>query len=161
MFCKFCGKKTENLNGVCNDCASKPNSLTTPIVIAGGTYVCNEYDAKYGLSSAIASVVLTVVSVFLSVIAYAISIVTIANAAVGSRGNLFLVNLVITIGATVCAIIGFIKGISAIKDFKHAKANGAKPVATLVLGINAIIGSPVAWILNFFALLFCLITLFA
>ena len=116
MFCKFCGKETDNLNGVCNDCAKKSNSLATTIVTAGNTYVCNEYTAKYGLGSAITAIILTAISVFLSCIAYFISMFAIVEAAIGRSGFLFFVNLIIVIGASACSIIGFIAGAGFVRS---------------------------------------------
>ncbi|MBQ7408397.1 MAG: hypothetical protein IJW13_03900 [Clostridia bacterium] len=153
MFCKFCGKYTDNTNGVCNDCAGKSDSLTTPIVNATNNAANSGYDAKYGLSNAIAATVITAIGLILAYVAYAMALGSIASA----NGIFSFVTFIINVPSIILSIIGIKKGINGIGDFKFARAHNATPVATLVLGINAIACGASTLLINIANLIFAFV----
>ena len=153
MYCKFCGKETDNLNGVCNDCANKSDSLTPPLVNTTNNEINSGYDAKYGLSNAIAATVITAIGLILGYVAYALAI----GSFVSTNGILSFITLIVNVPSIILSIVGIKKGINGISDFKFARAHNRAPVATLILGINAIACGASTLLINTANLLFAFI----
>ncbi len=131
MYCRYCGKKTENTDGVCNDCRNGADG------IVGGA----AYDKSYGYKDALFACVYGSITVFFAVIGYFMACVYVTT----------IPGLVISVLFGFGSLPAVIVGAKSIKRFIEAKRNGVKPVATLVLGIVGVATSG-------FALLFALLS---
>lgn len=150
MYCKKCGKFTDNQDGLCEDCKTKEsvnttnnvdtlNTVDTPPVY---TEEQKSADRRLGLGGAIASAVM-------GFVAFIISYISIFLSALIPVLSLFLMVAVIVLG-----IISLTKGIKSITIFiKNGKEKRARPIATLIVGIGGIVFSG-------FAFLFTIISFF-
>ena len=164
MYCKYCGKYTENLNCICDDCVGK-SPYATGVTMANTSeqpvIINNEYNSKYGRGNAIKAFIFSLVATFLAGVAYGIYIVALAMLEEYAYDvevkSLLTTGFIFTVPALVFSIIGLIKGIKSIKNFKEAKANGATPVPTLVFGIIAIVEAVSAILISCFCVLLFII----
>ncbi|MBQ7408398.1 MAG: hypothetical protein IJW13_03905 [Clostridia bacterium] len=163
MYCKYCGKYTENLNCICNDCVGK-SPYATGVTMANTSeqpVINNEYTSKYGRSNAIRAFVFSLVSTFLAGVAYGLVLVALAlieeYVDKAEIKSMLSTGFIFIIPALVFSILGLIKGIKSIKNFKEAKANGATPVPTLVFGIIALVEAAAAILITILSVFFIII----
>ncbi len=167
-----CGKQTDNPDGICDECKAKAeqekdvffDEPTTAQPVAQPTVTTTpptNMTRMYGFKKSLAGTILGVIGYVFAMIPSVLfniyeifeqtgtftasELNEIATVYQGMSWFFFVVALPL-------GILGLIFGIQGINKFKEAKAQGVKPVATLVLGIVGVAGDAVT-------LLFCLITL--
>lgn len=158
MYCRNCGKETENADGICDECRareanSRPSYYDPPREDA-------LYDKKYGFGGALAATIVGCVSAVLTYIGLIlIATVVVALGADYGYGELYIDpsivegwdigGLVLTIIGGIASIVSLVLGIMSIKKFKEAQRHGVKPVATLVLGIVGTVASATGILVTF------------
>lgn len=162
MYCKYCGKQTENQDGVCNECKEKNNRQTDDFFSDAPsqnyTYeqqakpVQNFYDKKFGFGQALTSTILGVVGYIFVFIA--LEVIAILE----SYGSDITAGIVFFVLSLPMGIISLVYGIASIKRFKEASSHGVKPIATLILGIVGTVAGGLTLLFAF--IVFCLIIAF-
>ncbi len=107
---------------------------------------------KYGLGRAIAATVVSGVALYMSLIAFyfiLFSIISITADVDSGAGAFLFAGFFLTLVSIAVAIVSLVLGIKSIKAFKKVQP---RPIATLILGINAVscaAGAFVMVIMNF------------
>ncbi len=130
MYCKYCGKPTDNPEAICEDCAKQltntDNDNQQKSTVENKE---SKYTRMYGFGLGLASVILSVVDLIILSTMMVFYWVPISK--VG-----FYVGLAIFI---IIGILSMVFGFISIGKFKEARSNnGKKPLATLILGISGV-----------------------
>lgn len=150
MYCKNCGKEIET-GEYCLDCKPEQVEQTAEQqVVANSEPKTYEFygktvevkpDTSVGRGGAIAATILGAIAYFFSMFAYGFamggveSLTEFGYSYVTEIASVIVAPcIVISIIALIMGVIALVKGIGSIKTFKSAE-KGAKPVATLILGI--------------------------
>ena len=121
----------------------------------------NPENRKYGLSRAIAAMILSMVSIFIGIIAmYAVvfSLVGFGNEVEELGVPTLLFGFFATVGGVVTAIIAIVLGVKSIICFKKKTP---RPIATLVLGIASVYNAVSGVVLALYDIFFIFIALIA
>ena len=154
MYCKYCGKPTENPSAVCDECLNKsvnPEQVYAPVppIVTPAPTVSK----SYRLGPAIVSTVLGTIGYIVSIVPmYYIEIF--ATIGLDYSTIIALAFLSLAMG-----IVSLVMGIVAINGFKAAKRQGVKPVVTLVFGIVGVVSAAITlfiWVVFFFGLVLAL-----
>ena len=121
----------------------------------------NPENRKYGLSRAIAAMILSTVSIFIGIIAmYAVvfSLVGFGNEVEELGVPTLLFGFFATVGGVVTAIIAIVLGVKSIICFKKKTP---RPIATLILGIASVYNAVSGVVLALYDIFFIFIALIA
>ena len=163
MYCKYCGKQTENTFGICDGCLGKLDeiygekpavtepdapaeqvALTAPVSaneLPVTTEKTAEYGKLYGLGEAITSAVLGIENIIILIAMRAfggvVNVLNFADNLAQFVSYLFIFGIPI-------AIISLTFGSKAVKKYARASKAGVKPFVTLIFGIIGIVVSAFA-----------------
>lgn len=144
MYCRKCGKEIES-GEYCLDCLGQTQSQdqteqVVKQVVVEPTEV--KQDNTIGRKGALAATILGAISYFVIMFGYGFAMGGLQSIIDYGPSAMQVFEIVIIVLCTMCiiastilSIIALVKGISSIGVFKKAKAQGNKPVPTLILGI--------------------------
>lgn len=129
-FCTNCGAKLDEGAAFCTSCGTSVNSNNNSVATQKPSHA-------HGLGGAITSAVLGFVGFIFSIITYIVGM----GAALGLDSDTATAAIVLGVMSFVFGTISLVLGIKAIGDFKQGRALGAKPIATLIVGIGGTVMS--------------------
>ena len=150
MYCKYCGRQTDDKDGVCDRC-KQPVLPVAP-------------KSKKGVRIAISSFITSIVSLVVVMVAFGFLFSVMIEVAKNGYTDESITSLIIYLIATLLimgvSIVVLVLGIKAIKTFARAKRNKENPqVIVLVFGIISIAISAFVLIYAFVLSLFPIIML--
>ena len=156
MYCKYCGKPTDNQDGVCQDCLigkqkQEDNFFDEPPtnINYANQQSPEEINKRFGFGPALASTIL-------GSIGYVVAIIILETLAIFIEYHEDFSSLIaVSILCLAMGVVSLILGIKSIQRFKTAKNKGVKPIPTLILGIVGVVSAAVTLFIWF--IFFCLI----
>lgn len=129
MYCKYCGKPSDDPEHICPDCRMV-------FGLSDG-----RYKSTYGLAGSIVSVAAGLFGMtLLSGWVFITFIVLLANRLMGERTPMQILAIVmIMLICTALVVSSFILGVISIRKHAKAQRHGARPTATLVMGIIGVV----------------------
>lgn len=162
MYCNKCGKKIPDGELLCEDCKAQ-EAKSTAVEREVTTYFGEESAAKpaapkytrmFGFGPSLAGAITSVAGLAFVLVAFiyrlALIVMRIAeretSEVIPEEVFIIFTAMIITfvVIGLICAILGLIFSIKAIKLVKEAKANGVKPIATMVLSIVGTVSAGIA-----------------
>lgn len=157
MYCNNCGREIRENELFCPACGKENSPLDVfeikaePIHEVTYTEEEKSRDRRCGLGKAITGAALALVSFFVSYIGFVVSAVMSITYEVSPAGIIFC------LGGLAISIISIVFGAKSIGTFKRLSNEGrAKPIATLIIGIESLV-SGIA--MTFLAVVFSLMLL--
>lgn len=174
MFCKYCGKQLPD-GDICPECAAKleekaaASNVVTPSASQNYTasYNGTAITKSFGIGKAIASIITGISGIISSVISFVFALLSFLGKfpdtvyedmtpeqieAFRSMAQGFSVAAIVLLCISAAlAAVALVFGIKSIKNFTIAKAQGVKPIATLVVGIIGVVCGAVCLIMTIMA----------
>ena len=174
MFCKYCGKQLPD-GDICHECAAKleekasaSGASAAPVPQKNrATYNGAEITKSFGIGKAITSIITGGAGVISSAFGFVFALLAFLGKAPDTvyegmtpeqieafrsmaQGFSVAAIVLLCISAALAAV-ALVFGIKSIKNFTIAKAQGVKPVATLVIGIIGIVCGAVCLLMTLMA----------